>query len=113
MHADEYQTQAMRTRGQFESLAEHRKFAALELASEAGEVASRIYKEEYQLHPYDEAKLVEELGDVLWGIACMCDALGISMSEVMTRNITKLTKRYPNGFTPADSLARRDHNEPA
>jgi len=38
-----------------------------------------------------------ELGDTIWYISSMCDTLGISMEEVATYNIEKLTSRYNRG----------------
>jgi NTP pyrophosphatase (non-canonical NTP hydrolase) len=47
----------------------------------------------------DPVKLAEELGDCLWHIAQACNAVGLSLEEVMKANIAKLQKRYPEKFT--------------
>ena len=47
-----------------------------------------------------------ELGDVLWYWVQGCMALGFTPEEVMTENIKKLEKRYPNGFEVARSETR-------
>jgi NTP pyrophosphatase (non-canonical NTP hydrolase) len=41
--------------------------------------------------------LIIELGDIMWYVAQATQALGISMEEVLDNNITKLSKRYPEG----------------
>ena len=45
---------------------------------------------------------------VLWYVAALCSKLDVSMSDVMDRNIAKLRQRYPDGYTSADSMARKD-----
>lgn len=81
---------------------------ALGLAGEAGEVADTIKKVVFHRHALDRDELIKELGDVLWYVAALCTKLDVSMSEVMERNIAKLMKRYPNGYSSADSKVRVD-----
>lgn len=109
---NQYQEMALRTRGSFGDSDSLINFSALEIASEAGEVANKVYKHQYQGHPLNIQDLVEELGDVMWGIASMADALGVSLHYVASSNISKLAKRYPDGrFTTKDSISRVDHLE--
>lgn len=81
---------------------------AIGLAGEAGEVADHIKKGVFHQHGIDRDKLVKELGDVLWYVAALCTTLGVSLSDVMEQNITKLLKRYPNGYNSDDSINRSD-----
>ncbi len=53
-------------------------------------------------------KLREELGDVLWYIACLASAFDLSMQEIAQANVEKLEKRYPSGYSDRDALARAD-----
>lgn len=99
MNANEYQLLAMRTAAGGKSLLN----AALGLAGESGEVADLIKKAKFQGHPLDEDKLVEELGDVLWYVALAAEVLGVSLEDIMHRNIDKLWSRYPAGFDPERS----------
>lgn len=77
----------------------------LGIAGEAGECADLVKKivghgvTEYKDKPVLDA-LVDELGDVLWYIAAMCNTIGVDMDTVAHRNIRKLRERYPNGFVP-------------
>jgi NTP pyrophosphatase (non-canonical NTP hydrolase) len=41
--------------------------------------------------------MIIELGDIMWYVAQACMALNVSMEEVLNKNITKLSKRYPEG----------------
>ena len=59
---DEYQQKAARTRaGQADYV-----MAALGLTGEAGEFADLVKKWYAQGHPLDRARMIEELGDLLW-----------------------------------------------
>lgn len=53
-----------------------RTHAALMLVAEAGEVAGLYQKEAGQSHPLDPARVIDELGDVLWAMAALFAAYG-------------------------------------
>lgn len=63
---------------------------ALGLASEAGEVAQIIRKQEYERQGIKPGILALELGDVLHYMAQMCDHLGISLEELAELNAVKM-----------------------
>lgn len=106
---DWYQAQAMRTAGEF-SQDEYLINAALGLAGESGEVADIIKKYRFQGHELDTTKLIKELGDVQWYIALAASALGVSLGEIMMRNIEKLRERYTNGFEAERSIHRTEES---
>lgn len=81
---------------------------ALGLVGEAGEVSELIKKGILHRHGLDVAKVEKELGDIMWYIAALCSKLGIELSSVMEKNITKLKERYPAGYSSADSMKRVD-----
>jgi NTP pyrophosphatase (non-canonical NTP hydrolase) len=113
MNADNYQQQAARTLtdGPDAQYSDHQLMLvwnALGLAGEAGEVADSIKKMVFHQHGVDRDVLVKELGDVLWYVAALCSKLSINMSEAMERNIAKLKQRYPDGYTSAGSMVRKD-----
>lgn len=81
---------------------------AIGLAGEAGEVAEHIKKGVFHQHGVNTEQLAKELGDVLWYVAALCTKAGLNMSDIMEANIDKLMRRYPNGYTSADSIARVD-----
>jgi NTP pyrophosphatase (non-canonical NTP hydrolase) len=81
---------------------------ALGLAGEAGEVADTIKKAVFHRHALDRDELIKELGDVLWYVAALCSKLDVPLSEVMERNIEKLKKRYPEGYSSDASKVRVD-----
>lgn len=114
MTGSEYQKLAMRTsvfmKGPgpiaTESMLNH---AVFELNAEAGEV-SGIMQKTYQGHKFDQEHMMKELGDCLWGIAEACQAMGVTMDDVMQMNIDKLRARYPDGFEEEKSLNRKDND---
>ena len=122
MEANDYQTQAMRTDdGKMGARIRHKLdeeffngtadapidgvndvggliYAGLGLAGESGEVVEIIKKWAGQDASLDREHLEEELGDVLWYAAKICDCIGMMMADVMRDNVDKLLKRYPEGF---------------
>lgn len=94
-----------------DSLAEQRfnaglMHAAMGIVTEAGEFIDVLKKLTIYSKPVDRVNLVEELGDIAWYIALACRTLGVSLEEVMDRNISKLTTRFPEKFTEAAAMNR-------
>jgi NTP pyrophosphatase (non-canonical NTP hydrolase) len=80
------------------------------LGEEAGESAGVLKKVVFHQHPFTEDKenkLVEELGDTLWHIAALASEYGITLERIATYNISKLMKRYPDGFNNHYSINRQ------
>jgi len=83
--------------------------AALGLAGEAGEVCDHLKKNMFHGHALDTDHLVKELGDIQWYIVQACEALGVTLDEVMRKNNTKLLARYKQGFNEHDSINREEY----
>ena len=105
---DDYQTDAMRTCNKPIGMEEQLCMAAMGISGEAGEVTDYLKKVCFHGHKLDKVKVVNELGDVLWYVAVLADFLGYNLSEVAEMNVAKLQKRYPNGFTSAASINRKE-----
>jgi len=74
--------------------------AGVGINAEGGEFLEIIKKMIFQGKPFDahnKEHMIIELGDLMWYVAQACMALEVSMDEVLDRNITKLSKRYPGG----------------
>lgn len=78
------------------------------LAGETGEVCEVVKKHLFHGATLDRAKLVKELGDVLWYLAAIASAENISLQEVAETNIAKLLARFPEGFTGTAAQAKAD-----
>ena len=108
MELNQYQELALRTAGHSRDVQKTLTNTALGLAGESGEVADIIKKTFYHGHPLDKEALYKELGDVLWYLAVMADALGYNLDEIAQANVDKLRARYPEGFSEERSLNRDD-----
>jgi NTP pyrophosphatase (non-canonical NTP hydrolase) len=69
------------------------------IVAEAGELMNAIRKAKIYGHELDKVNLIEEVGDVMWYLAILCDELGVSFETVWDKNIRKLKARYPEKFT--------------
>lgn len=105
MTGTEYQQKAMRTASE-KSKMDLLKNGVMGLCGEAGECIDVVKKYLYQGHKLDKLKLKDELGDVLWYAAIICEALSITLDDVMGHNVKKLLLRYPDGFEAERSIHR-------
>lgn len=103
MTLNEYQVQAMTTSSKEGDAV---IIGILGLCGEAGEMADLLKKSLHQGHVLSRDDIVEELGDVLWYVAYTAKALGVFLDTVANHNLTKLRKRYPEGFDPERSKNR-------
>lgn len=105
MTGKEYQGKAMRTAS---SLSKENLLlnGVMGLNGEAGECIDLMKKAMFQGHELDKEKLLDELGDILWYVAITCEGLGTDVDAAMRRNIEKLMKRYPDGFSTERSVYR-------
>ncbi len=108
MTANEYQQLAMTTLNPELSERDMLINGVMGLCGESGEVIDLVKKHISHGHPLDEGKLAAELGDVMWYIAELATVLGITLEDIMTGNVEKLRRRYPDGFSTADSMVRKD-----
>ncbi len=79
---------------------------ALGACTETGELQDMIKKHLIYGKPLDLVNVIEEIGDTMWYLAIVLDACGVTMSDAMQRNITKLRLRYPEKFTSEKALNR-------
>lgn len=119
MTATEYEQQAHRTIAGH--AAENITYLGFGLMAEAGEVADKIAKavrrvgikinnneiifvreDSFQF----TGNIVDELGDVLWFVAMLARHLGVSLEEVMRRNLNKLADRQARGVIVGDGDKR-------
>lgn len=79
-------------------------YCSLGLTGEAGEVVENTKKllrdDQTKLTEERRQKFLGELGDVLWYLANLSDALGYSLEDVAAYNLQKLQKRYNKPVGP-------------
>ncbi len=74
--------------------------AGVGINAEGGEFLEIIKKMVFQGKPWNRDNrehLIIELGDIMWYVAQATMALGVSFDEVLSTNVKKLEKRYPEG----------------
>ena len=108
MNGNEYQKLAMKTLNPALNKKEILVNGVMGLNGESGEVIDIVKKHMFQGHELDKDKIKKELGDVMWYVAEVCEALDLSLDEVMEGNIEKLRKRFKDGFTVNESINREE-----
>ncbi len=109
MNFNEYQKLAQRTSNERTPSGKVEN-GCLGLAGESGECCELLKKYFFQGHELDKAKMLDELGDVLWYIGETAAGIGATLEEVAIHNIKKLKARYPDRFSAERSLNREDEN---
>jgi NTP pyrophosphatase (non-canonical NTP hydrolase) len=96
MDLSEYQRAAMRTDQQPGGNMQSVAIALLGLAGETGSVATEYKKQLRDGPAYQAAKIRirEELGDVLWYVANLCDKFGLDLADVAVANLHKVADRW-------------------
>lgn len=84
------------------------QMALKEMVIQSGAMADILKKNLCHFTPLKESELFDAFIKMLINIAHFCKVSGFSVQSALSRNITKLEKRYPNGFTPEASIKRAD-----
>jgi len=98
----DYQKAAVVTKKQWNNKEFELADCGLGLTGEAGEVADMLKKHISGTKPLNVdvlEKMKYEIGDVLWYIAALCDALDFDMGELAQMNVDKLRKRHGDCFS--------------
>lgn len=90
MTLDEYQQEAVKTLHP----AADSIYLAGKLMCEAAEVAEPLFKLRYHGKQVDLTDVAGELGDVLWYVATLADALDLSLDAIAAMNVRKLRRRH-------------------
>jgi NTP pyrophosphatase (non-canonical NTP hydrolase) len=72
---------------------------AMGLCTESGEFMDMLKKHLFYGKPLDLVNAAEEIGDTEWYCGLIIDVLKTTLDEVLTVNIAKLQKRFPEKFT--------------
>lgn len=70
-----------------------RKQAIIEMVSEAGEVLQLVQKANRKGSELPREKVLDELGDTLWGLVGVMNEFNISWHELCSHNMDKLNER--------------------
>lgn len=109
MTFEEYQKQSRKT-ALYHEIGHPLVYPVLGLVGESGEVAEKVKKllrnDQGKMTPDFKENLTKELGDVLWYIAQLATELDISLDEIASQNIIKLTSRLERGTLHASGDER-------
>ncbi len=117
MDVNEYQRLAQRTKseqfhvavnsvGKGDNAYRDMLHAAIGIATEGGEILDAFKKNMFYGKRIDVINVIEEGGDVLWYVAVLATACGVTLEDMMRINIEKLQARYPEKFDSSRSLNR-------
>lgn len=106
MDANTYQELALRTLNPEIEKKDILLNGVMGLSGEAGETIDIVKKHLFHGHELDREKILLELGDIAWYLAETAYALDTDLSTVLSMNIDKLMKRYPDGFSEERSINR-------
>lgn len=113
MNANEYQEACLKTASPISSATTDNLLlqGVMGMCGEAGEAIDIVKKHMFQGHPLDEdtkVHIAKEIGDVLWYVSTAAFAIGWRLEDVMLLNLNKLSVRYKDGFSPEESLHRKE-----
>lgn len=108
MTINEYQKLAMTTLNPALSKKDVLINGVMGLCGESGEAIDLVKKHLAQGHELNRDALIKELGDIAWYLAETAYALDVSLEDVFQKNIDKLKKRYPEGFSQSRSVCREE-----
>lgn len=78
--------------------------AIVGICTEAAELASALLVSKDK--PLDVVNIKEEVGDVMYYIGLLCDAMGFTVDDSISAIERKLLKRYPEGFSTTNAVER-------
>jgi len=106
MDLNEYQKLAILTaKKDFQTREEEIMCWGLGISGEAGDIASCIKKT--FAHKKDVREGIKEnIGDMMWYTAMICNYFGWDMQDILNQNITKLKERYGDKGFNYDSVNR-------
>lgn len=79
--------------------------------TEVGEAMDMDKKHLMYGKAFDPVNILEECGDLAWYLANMLRACGFTFQECLERNIEKLKRRFPEGFSEEKALNRNLDDE--
>lgn len=82
--------------------------AAVGICGEGGELIDAVKKSWVYGKELDRENVKEELGDLLFYIQAAANLMHTTMGDLMSQNMAKLRRRYPDGYSDAAAIARAD-----
>jgi NTP pyrophosphatase (non-canonical NTP hydrolase) len=99
MNFKEYTKLAIRTRKDLGNPDINDAHMLTGMMTELGELTNNFKKNLAYGTPVDLINIQEELGDILWYFVGYCDFHNFDIEEIMEKNISKLSVRYPKKYS--------------
>jgi NTP pyrophosphatase (non-canonical NTP hydrolase) len=106
MEINNYQLAAARTCAKIDGAILDDLHMVLGMQTEVAEIADVYKKTIAYKKPLDFVNIKEEIGDVMFYIANLCNMNDWDLREILATNISKLEARYPEKFTEELALNR-------
>lgn len=78
------------------------------MVNEIGELGGALKKRIGYNREIDWENVLEEVGDLMFYVTAFCRVKGWDVEYVMERNMEKLRRRYPEGYTDECAVERKD-----
>ena len=111
MEISEYQKKASRTMANLSSPLLDDLHMVLGMQTEVAEIADAYKKHMAYGKELDLVNIKEEVGDVVWYLANLCNLHGWDFRDILATNIQKLEARFPEKFTQEKAINRNLENE--
>jgi NTP pyrophosphatase (non-canonical NTP hydrolase) len=111
MNLKEFVELANTTRSELGSIELNNIHMALGLGTESGELQDVFKKNLAYGKPIDWINVQEEIGDLCWYLAGLCQINNFDFEKILDRCIEKLKVRYPNKFNSDDAINRNLEKE--
>jgi NTP pyrophosphatase (non-canonical NTP hydrolase) len=106
MNINDYQNKAARTCAKIDGAILDDLHMVLGMQTEAAEIADVYKKHIAYKKELDLVNVKEEIGDLMWYIANLCNMNSWDLREILDTNISKLEARYPEKFTEEQAINR-------
>jgi len=111
MKINEYVKNASTTRAMLRDKKLDNLHMTLGLITETGELADVFKKSLAYDKEIDWVNVKEEIGDLMWYIAGLCDINNFDLEDILKTNINKLKTRYPDRFDKVRAVKRNLEKE--
>ncbi len=81
---------------------------ARQIVKSAGQFTERVKKVVFHGHQRDETTFKFLLMEIYCLLCFLITMEGLTLTDVLTTNVEKLKKRYPDGFSTENSISRKD-----
>ena len=106
MDIKQYQKDVKRTCADLGSLKDDTYHMLMGITTENGELQDMFKKHFAYGKTFDVVNMGEEIGDLMWYVANLCNMYNLDLEDILEHNINKLKARYPEKFDEEHAINR-------